>query len=113
MSIVADRLREAMAAKRLNQEELADEVGCSQGAISQILAGKTHRSRFMPAIARVLGVSVDWLNGDSNDRGDGTSSGPTRDQLIEELGLVPIKSIDQAYGLGATFADDHIEVETR
>jgi phage repressor protein C with HTH and peptisase S24 domain len=38
---------------------------------------------------------------------------PDIESVAQQLDLVPVKSIDQAYGLGATFADSHIEVETR
>ena len=57
------RLMEAMAAAELDQSGLAREVGCTPGAINQIVQGKVHRSRLLPEIARVLGVSFDWLVG--------------------------------------------------
>ena len=54
MTILADRLRDAMTARNMDQKELADAAGCTQGAISQILVGKTQRSRFLPEIAAAL-----------------------------------------------------------
>ncbi|WP_083951155.1 helix-turn-helix domain-containing protein [Sphingobium abikonense] len=66
MTVLADRLREAMAARNMDQSELADAAGCTQGAISQILVGKTQRSRFLPEIAGALGVELDWLRGVPN-----------------------------------------------
>lgn len=70
MSILALRLREAMAARQMDQKQLADAAGCTQGAISQILLGRTQRSRFLPEIAAALGVSLDWLRGASSDQSD-------------------------------------------
>ncbi|QDC38388.1 helix-turn-helix domain-containing protein [Sphingobium fuliginis] len=66
MTILADRLRDAMGARNMDQKELADAAGCTQGAISQILVGKTQRSRFLPDIAAALGVELDWLRGLTN-----------------------------------------------
>lgn len=45
----------------LNQAELAQMVGTSQQSIEQLENGKTKRPRFLPELASVLGVSVDWL----------------------------------------------------
>lgn len=44
-----------------DQQTLAAAAGCTQSAISQILVGKTLRSRFLPKIALTLGVSLEWL----------------------------------------------------
>ncbi len=57
------RLDAAMRERGLDQSALASRVGCTPGAINQIVNGTTHRSRFLPAIARELGVSVAWLQG--------------------------------------------------
>jgi len=51
---------------------------------------------------------VTFLTGSGDD-----SLGDDIESVARRFDLVPVKSIDQAYGLGATFADDHIEVETR
>jgi transcriptional regulator with XRE-family HTH domain len=61
------RIRSAMKEADVDQSELARRVGCTPGAINQILSGLTKRSRFLPEIAIVLGVSVGWLVGDSDD----------------------------------------------
>ena len=74
MSIIGDRLREAMAARGVEQLELANAVGCTQGAISQILVGTTLRSRFLPEIAEYLGVSLQWLRGENVPRDLGASA---------------------------------------
>lgn len=51
----------------LTQAELADKVGTSQQAIEQLEGGKTKRPRYLPELAEVLGVSIDWLlNGSAN-----------------------------------------------
>jgi transcriptional regulator with XRE-family HTH domain len=63
-----DRLREAMREAGLDQTALAERIGCSQGAISQILVGRTRQSRLLPDIARALDVSVEWLLDRTDDR---------------------------------------------
>lgn len=68
MSLIGDRLREAMEVRGVSQPELADAVGCTQGAVSQILTGSTQRSRFLADMADYLNVPVSWLKGEgSND----------------------------------------------
>ncbi|WP_260401498.1 helix-turn-helix domain-containing protein [Sphingobium wenxiniae] len=67
MNTLASRLRKAMADRQLDQQALAAAVGCTQGAISQILLGRTLRSRFLPDIATALGVDIEWLRGNQHD----------------------------------------------
>jgi phage repressor protein C with HTH and peptisase S24 domain len=110
MGILAERLRLAMADRGLDQPQLAAAVGCSQGAISQILTGSTQRSRFLPDIADHLRVSLKWLKGETEDR-EALLERLTTEEMVEQLELVPIALVDQAYGMGATFADDRIQVE--
>lgn len=52
---------------------------------------------------------VRWAEDVLNERSDGTST--NRDNAVQTYDLVPIESIDLQYGLGATFTDQHVEVE--
>ena len=70
MTSVAIRLGHAMAARGVEQQELARAAGCSQVTISKILSGLIEHSRFLPEIAAVLGVDFEWLHGDGGDRPD-------------------------------------------
>ena len=63
-----NRLAEAMADAETDQSQLARDVGCTPGAINQIVNGGSRRSRFLPDIADVLGVSLRWLMGDDVPR---------------------------------------------
>lgn len=109
MSVVGERLREAMARRDVDQPTLAAAVGCTQGAISQILTGDTQRSRFLPEIADYLGVPLRWLRGDIDHFDFDTE--PSQRQMLDRLNLVSIERIDMAYGLGGTFSDVPIERE--
>ena len=73
MALVSkERFRLAMATVPIDQAALAKRVGCTPGAISQIISGTTLRSKFLPDIADVLGVSVRWLRGDDEEGGPGS-----------------------------------------
>lgn len=61
------RVSAGMKASRLGQSELARRVGTSATAISMIVNGKTQQSRFLPAIATVLGVSINYLLGETDE----------------------------------------------
>jgi transcriptional regulator with XRE-family HTH domain len=93
----ADRLQEAMDQAGLDQPALASRVGCTQGAISQILLGNTQRSKLLPDIARELGVSVDWLTGDSNTR---DPSAPSMKAVADHFDLAMVKELELGYSMG-------------
>lgn len=73
MVTVAERLSEAMTARRVSQSALARAVGATQGSISLILLGKTTNSRLLPKIAMFLGVSLAWLLGMADEQDDGNA----------------------------------------
>jgi len=68
MNVVADRLKEAMADRGIDQSTLAGLVGVTQGTISLILVGKTRHSKYLVDIAIELGVNYDWLIGRSDQK---------------------------------------------
>lgn len=109
MSITGDRLREAMTLRGVDQKTLADAVGCSQGAISQILMGNTTRSRFLPEIADYLDVSLRWLRGETDDPDIAAPKQSRR--LDDEFDLVPIQRIDLEYGMGEMATNVPIETD--
>jgi len=58
----ADRLRELMDVKRISQSELADRVGCSQPAISQMLTRKRRpQKKTILRLAEALDVPAETL----------------------------------------------------
>ncbi len=61
MNLIGSRVKEARLAKRMSQQELARRVGVSQGAIAQQEKSVTAKSKFLPEIAKIVGVSIDWL----------------------------------------------------
>ena len=65
---IGSRVKAARLRSGLTQTELAQAAGCSQQTIVDIEA-RSRTSRFLPAIARALGESVDWF-----ETGDGRSA---------------------------------------
>lgn len=65
MNSLGSRLQTALNLKGFTQEDLANIIGISQTAISDIVIGKTKRPRNLLEIAKALEVSAEWLmNGD-------------------------------------------------
>ena len=63
---ISDRLREAREARGLTQAQLADLSGVSQGTIGNVESGLRGYGKSIVDIARVLGVSPEYLNGDKD-----------------------------------------------
>jgi phage repressor protein C with HTH and peptisase S24 domain len=103
-----ERLKEAMAEGDWDQSSLARAAGCTPGAINQIVAGLSKRSRFLPEIAAALGVSLRWLMGEEVPR-DVDTVPPSKELAPSDFGVVAIASIDLAYGMGGMFTDLPIE----
>ncbi|MBN6739767.1 helix-turn-helix transcriptional regulator [Acidithiobacillus sp. MC6.1] len=61
MTTIGDRIRNRLLVKEKSQDWLAEEVGCSQTAISKLLRGQSERSKFLPDIAKALRVNINWL----------------------------------------------------
>ena len=78
---LAERLKTAMAARRLSGAQLSKLVSAvsgipiSQVAIQKITSGKTLQSKRLPDIAKTLGVTVEWLAyGEDSSRFPDTST---------------------------------------
>lgn len=66
-NILAKRITEERKKNGLSQAKLAEDSGVTPGAISQIESGqRTPTIPVLSRIARVLGVSVDYLTGKSD-----------------------------------------------
>jgi phage repressor protein C with HTH and peptisase S24 domain len=110
---VGDRIAERLSACDLSQSELARRVGLGQSTINGLVRGDSRSSAHLHKIAAALSTTVEYLTGETDDpmpRGSGSVS---TEALLNQLDLVPIKSIDMAYGMGATFTDNPIDVQVR
>lgn len=88
-----------MRDRGMSQNRLAREIGVTQGAIGQIVNGTTSRSKYLPDIARALGVSLDWLLGEDVPAGMLARS--------NDVDFVQLTEIDIGYGMGGgTFIEE-------
>ncbi len=108
---LGERLEERLAASGMTQSELARRSGVSQGTIAHLVRGRSVGSKHLHIIARELGTTPAYLEGQIDDPTINAISLPTNVELVEQLDLVPIASVDMAYGMGATFADDRVQVD--
>lgn len=89
MSTTGDRLAEVMGERGVDQAELARQLDVSQGTISKIVVGRTRNSRLLPKIAAKLGVPVNWLLGETDQRDDAEyGTGVSHRLNYEQLELV-------------------------
>lgn len=100
--IDAERIRDRMETLQISQAELARQVGIKQPSIFKILSGNVRSSSHLPAIARVLETSAEYLEGITNDPSQGYVPVPSTEEVAGELGLVPVREIDLKFGMGAT-----------
>ncbi|WCM29211.1 helix-turn-helix domain-containing protein [Sphingomonas sp. QA11] len=109
--IISERVRSLMEARGLSQSELARRVQVTQGAIAKIVNSNPGGSSHLHKIARELGTTASYLTGETDDPAEGALPTPTPAVIAQQLDLVPIQSIDLAYGMGASFTDGPIETE--
>lgn len=103
---IAEAIRTAMKYRDVSQSQLAKAVGITQGAVNQILSGATKRSKYLPDIARFLGMNLEALMTSRH------SSGLVTVPPDDPENLVFLTEVDMGYGMGGgTFVDDHIDQE--
>lgn len=112
-----------MRALGLTQSALARAVGVKQPSIGRLIAGDTRQTRHIIELAQALRTSPEYLTGDSDDATPGPLTekqqaiGALPAQKFEELaaerGLLPIRHLDLAFGMGATYLDNPVEEEMR
>jgi len=107
----ASRLRERMNALQISQSELARRVGISQASIYHLVSGGGQGSKHLHRIARELETTVGYLEGETADPAAGAAPTQSPGRAADQLDLVSISQIDLAYGMGATFADGHVDVD--
>lgn len=104
MEKFSDRLKQLRKEKRLQQKEVADAVGISISTYQQYEYAKiSPKQTNEAALAEFFGVSVEYLRGETDDRGSGKSTirfGPAKDQpndgsLSNDQALELIRQIDR------------------
>jgi len=68
LGMVVERIRQKMEELKINQAQLAKNAGITAAALSQILSkDRTPSSEVLVKLSKALGVSVDYLVGQSNE----------------------------------------------
>ncbi|MDD5279530.1 XRE family transcriptional regulator [Acidithiobacillus sp.] len=100
MTTVGERINERLRELGKKQEWLADESGCAQNTISKLVTGKSEKSRFIPQIAKALGVTSDWLADGiypklrvADASGDHRESAPVTDAAGDSLATLDINVV--------------------
>jgi len=94
MTKISDRLRALRAEKRLEQKEVAEAIGISHSSIQKYEGGTAEPPKLkQEALAKFFNVSLEYLRGETNDRGDGFEIHAHRDPTVTGMDL------DQALGL--------------
>lgn len=103
------RVSRLLKANGLSQSELARRVGVTQQTIHKLITGASRGSTHIAAIARELNTTAAYLENETDDPSAGAIPPPSERDIAHFMDLVAVASIDMDYGLGATFAVDHVE----
>lgn len=106
---LGQRIEERRVLIGISQAELARRVGIGQSTMNSLINGDSRTSRSITRIAKELRTSPDYLMGETDDPDENAWVPPSVEQITSHLDLVPITSIDLAYGMGGTFTDVPIE----
>ena len=100
--IIAERIKERMEELDIGQSELARRVGISQNSIWRLLNKNKVGSVHLAKIARTLGTTPDYLEGETDDP---LANAPLPAAPREDM--VEVAMVDLAYGMGGTFLAEH------
>jgi phage repressor protein C with HTH and peptisase S24 domain len=89
----------------LTHAELARRVGVKQPTITRLTTGEQAGSKHLHKIAQELATTPGYLLRETDDPSEGYIAPPTAQVVADELGLVSIRQLDLAFGMGATFLD--------
>lgn len=100
---------ERLDALGLTQKQLADELGLEQNKISKARSGERQFK------ATELIAAREWLAKHELTAESAPDHKPIapkrRNDLSEQIDMVGIQHADLAFGMGATFTDDHVDVQ--
>ncbi len=110
---IGERISELRAALGLSQTQLAKAASVSQATIGKLESGITSGSSHLHKIARALGTTPEYLNGETDDATEGALPVPSAFTLAEQLDLVEVQELDLKFGMGATDLEIPVTSSTR
>jgi phage repressor protein C with HTH and peptisase S24 domain len=93
----------------LSQAELARRVGMSQPSINHLIRKGAQGSKHLHVIARELETTPEYLTGVTDDPDAGFVPTPSASVVAAEMGMVQVRQVDLAIGMGATYLDQPTE----
>jgi phage repressor protein C with HTH and peptisase S24 domain len=109
----AHRMNALMLRLGITQSALARRIGVTQATIGKLATGSSSGSRYMHKIARELGTTAAYLMGETDDPALGALPAPSANLIAEQVGVVPVREIDLTFGMGATYLEVPVTIETR
>lgn len=100
-----ERLIAAREHAGLSQAELARLAGVGQSTIARLEGGETRSPRNVFALAKALATTPAYLLGETDDPSAGALPQPVLKVADLDDGTVPVRQLDLAFGMGATFLD--------
>jgi phage repressor protein C with HTH and peptisase S24 domain len=101
----SDRLEALMKERGASQSGLARAVGVSQATIWKLLHEPAQGSKHIHKIAQELQTTPAYLMGETDDPQLGVVPVPSITQVAEQLGIVGLRELDLALGMGTTYLD--------
>lgn len=114
--VIGERIKQRMQELGLSQSALARAVGIKQPSIGRLISGETRRTNHLLEIAQALRTTPEFITGDSETsdllgdhrptfRGFPPEDEPHAGDFPAAEGMVPVRELDLAFGMGATFLD--------
>ena len=103
------RIGELLEKRGMTQAALAREVGISTQAIWKLANGHARSSAHLHKIARALGTSPEYLEGETDDPEDRSQAklADASPPAAPRQDMVEVAMVDLAYGMGGTYLAEH------
>ena len=88
--MLKDRLKQARKAAKKSQLQVAEAIGVTQSALSQLETGLVDSSSFLPAIANYLGVNAYWLQTGQGDMLTGQQPPKIQDGVPQQTNITDL-----------------------
>lgn len=106
---LGQRISERLNVMGLSQSELARRVGMAQSSIHALINRNKVGSKHLHVIARELETTPEYLTGVTDDPSAGFVPVPSASAVAAEMGMVEVRQVDLAIGMGATYLDQPVE----